>query len=400
MHNFLQGLKVVELGHIILGPYTGQSLGDMGADVIKVEAPEGDYYRMIGVKRTQGMGASWMNSNRNKRSISLDLKTKKGQDILRKILSKADVFIHNMRPKAVGRLGFSYEAVKALNSSIVYCYSLGFGSDGPYSDYPAFDDVIQAYCGLASLNGVFDGQPKMTPVAICDYTTSFHLTQAVLAGVYRKATTGKGCLVEVPMFETMVGLVMNQHISGHAFQPPVAEVGYDRVLSPYRKPSPTKDGFIVHGVYRLDGWQKFLPEVGREDILHGDLLNDPSQLSDNIGQLYQIMVEEILPQRTTAEWLQLFKALDIPCAPVLRIEDLQEDPHIKAVGLFRDYEHPSEGLFREIRTPFQVTDVEELADVPPPLKGQGTRSILEELDYEEAEIEELVAKGVVRGVSV
>ena len=397
MHNFLQGLRVVELGHILLGPYTGQSLGDMGADVIKIEAPEGDYYRTIGVKRNKGMSALWMNANRNKRSISIDLKTEKGQSVLRKILRKADVFLHNMRPKAIGRLGFSYEEVKTLNPSIVYCYSLGFGSNGPYRDYPAFDDVIQAYCGLTSLNGVLDGQPKMTPLAITDYITSFHLTQAVLAGIYRKTTTGKGCFVEVPMFETMVGLVMNQHINGHAFQPPIAEVGYERALSPYRKPSPTKDGFIVHGVYRLDGWQKFLPQVGREDVLHGELLADPSQLSDNIGQLYQIMAEEILPQRTTAEWLELFKDLDIPCAPVLGIEDLQEDPHIKAVGLFRDYEHPSEGQFRDIRSPFQVKNVEEVADIPPPLKGQGTHSILQELGYNETEILELVTNGIVRG---
>ena len=396
MHNFLQGLKVVELGHILLGPYTGQSLGDMGADVIKIEAPEGDYYRTIGVKRNSGMGALWMNANRNKRSISIDLKTEEGQSVLRKILSKADVFIHNMRPKAIGRLGFSYEAVKTLNPSIVYCYALGFGSNGPYSDYPAFDDVIQAYCGLTSLNGLLDGQPKMTPLPITDFTTSFHLTQAVLAGVYRKAITGKGCQVEVPMFETMVGIIMNQHINGHAFQPPIADVGYKRVLSAHRKPSPTKDGFIVHGLYRLAEWKKFLPEVGREDILHSELLADPSQLSDNIGQLYQIMSVEVLPQRTTAEWLQLFKVLDIPCAPVLGIEDLQEDPHIKAVGLFKDYEHPSQGQFRDIRSPFLVKDVEEVADVPPPLKGQGTHSILQELDYNEAEIEEMVTKGIVR----
>jgi formyl-CoA transferase len=399
MYNFLQGMRVIEMGHILLGPYVGQALGDMGADIIKIEAPEGDFYRTVGVKRNKGMSAQWLNCNRNKRSISIDLKSQEGRDILTELVGGADVFIHNMRPRAVAKLGFDYESVKQLNSSIVYCYSSGFGEAGPYRDFPAFDDIIQARSGLASLNGVLDGQPKLTPMPITDLATSMNLTQAVLAGVYRKATTGNGCCVEVPMFESFTTLVMNQHLNGHAFQPPEDDVGYKRMLSPFRKPCATADGFIVHGVYTFAHWKKFLLEVGREDIVDSDLLADADQLGSNIAKLYQIMAEEILPQRETAAWLQLFEQLDIPCAPIVGIGELEDDPHLKAMGLFRDYDHPSEGKLRDIRHPFLARDIEEETDVPPPVLGQNTRAILAELGYPESKIDQLISSGIARDAS-
>jgi crotonobetainyl-CoA:carnitine CoA-transferase CaiB-like acyl-CoA transferase len=396
MYNFLQGMRVIEMGHILLGPHVGQALGDMGADIIKIEAPEGDFYRTVGVKRNKGMSAQWLNCNRNKRSISIDLKSQEGRDVLKELLRGADVFIHNMRPRALAKLGFDYESVKELNSSIVYCYSSGFGEAGPYRDFPAFDDIIQARSGLASLNGVLDGQPKLTPMAITDLATSMNLTQAVLAGVYRKATTGQGCCVEVPMFESFATLVMNQHLNGHAFQPPEDDVGYQRMLSPFRKPCATADGFIVHGVYTFAHWKKFLAEVGREDIIDSDLLADPDQMGSNIAKLYQIMAEEILPLRESAAWLQLFEELDIPCAPIVGIGELEDDPHLKAMGMFRDYDHPSEGKVRDIRHPFMVRGIEEEADVPPPVLGLGTRGILAELGYPEEKIDQLISSGFAR----
>jgi len=396
MYNFLQGMRVIEMGHILLGPHVGQTLGDMGADIVKIEAPEGDFYRTVGVKRKQGMSAQWLNCNRNKRSISIDLKSQEGRDVLTELVRGADVFIHNMRPRAVAKLGFDYESVKRLNSSIVYCYSSGFGEAGPYRDFPAFDDIIQARSGLASLNGVLDGQPKLTPIPITDLATSMNLTQAVLAGVYRKATTGQGCCVEVPMFESFVTLVMNQHLNGHAFQPPEDDVGYQRMLSPFRKPCATADGFIVHGVYTFAHWKKFLLEVGRQDVVDSDLLADADQLGSNIAKLYQIMAEEILPQRESAAWLQLLEELDIPCAPIVDIGDLEDDPHLKAIGTFRDYDHPSEGQLRDIRHPFMVRGIEEEADVPPPVLGQSTRAILAELGYPESKIDQLISSGITR----
>ena len=395
MHNFLNGVKIIELGHILLGPYAGQTLGDLGAEVIKVEAPEGDFYRSVGTKRRSSMSAQWLNCNRNKRSISINLKTDAGRDIMRRLVLEADVLIHNMRPKAVAKLGFDYESVRELNPGLVYCFSSGFGQSGPYRDYPAFDDIIQARSGLADLNGIHDNAPRLTPMPITDLATSQSLTQAVLAGLYRKSQTGKGCRVEVPMFETFVGLVMNQHLDGHAFVPPVSTIGYPRMLSPFRKACATKDGFIVHGVYNIQHWRAFLTEVGREDVVNSDLLSNPDQLGDNIATLYKLIAEEILPSKSTEEWLIIFQRLDIPCAPVTKAADIEEDAHIKAVELFRDYDHPTEGRLREVRSAMQVTDVEEHTDLSPPLIGEHTVDVLTQLGYSDVDVSELIANGAV-----
>lgn len=395
MHNFLNGVKIIELGHILLGPYAGQTLGDMGAEVIKVEALEGDFYRTVGTKRRSSMSAQWLNCNRNKRSISLNLKTDTGREVMKKLLLDADVLIHNMRPKAVAKLGFDYETVRGLNPSLVYCFSSGFGQNGPYRDYPAFDDIIQARSGLADLNGIHEDSPRLTPMPVTDLTTSQSLTQAVLAGLFRKAKTGKGCLVEVPMFETFVSLVMNQHLDGHVFVPAVSDVGYPRVLSQFRKPCATRDGFIVHGVYNINHWRAFLTDVGREDVVNSDVLSSSEKLADNIASLYKLIAEEILPSKTTKEWLDIFQRLDIPCAPVTEVASIEEDEHIKAVDLFREYEHPTEGRLREIRSAMQVTDVEQLSDLPPPRIGEHSVSILDQLGYSEEDIQRMVAEGFV-----
>lgn len=395
MHNFLNGVKIIELGHILLGPYAGQSLGDLGAEIIKVEALEGDFYRSVGTKRRSSMSAQWLNCNRNKRSISLNLKTDAGREVMAKLLRDADVLIHNMRPKAVAKLGFDYPSVRELNPSLVYCFSSGFGQDGPYRDFPAFDDIIQARSGLADLNGIHEGAPRLTPIPITDLATSQSLTQAVLAGLYRKAQTGQGCLVEVPMFETFVGLVMNQHLDGHAFVPPVSDIGYPRMLSRFRKPCATKDGFIVHGVYNIHHWRAFLTEVGRQDVVNGPLLSDPDSLGNNIATLYQLIAEEILPSKSTDEWLAIFQRLDIPCAPVTEASSIEDDEHIKAVKLFRDYDHPTEGRLREVRSAMQVTDVDQKDDRPPPRIGEHSAEILLQLGYSEEAVRGLISDGFV-----
>lgn len=395
MHDFLNGVKIIELGHILLGPYAGQSLGDLGAEIIKVEALEGDFYRSVGTKRRSSMSAQWLNCNRNKRSISLNLKTDAGREVMTKLLRDADVLIHNMRPKAVAKLGFDYPSVRELNQGLVYCFSSGFGQDGPYRDFPAFDDIIQARSGLADLNGIHEGAPRLTPIPITDLATSQSLTQAVLAGLYRKAQTGQGCLVEVPMFETFVGLVMNQHLDGHAFVPPVSEIGYPRMLSRFRKPCATKDGFIVHGVYNIHHWRTFLTEVGRQDVVNGPLLSEPDNLGNNIATLYQLIAEEILPSKSTDEWLAIFQRLDIPCAPVTEASSIEDDEHIKAVKLFRDYDHPTEGRLREVRSAMQVTDVDQKDDRPPPRIGEHSAEILLQLGYSEEAVRGLISDGFV-----
>lgn len=395
MFDFLKGVTVIELGHILLGPQAGQSLGDFGATVIKIEPLTGDIYRNVGIKRNPRMSAQWLNCNRNKQSIALDLKTEDGRAVLRRLVETADVFLHNMRPNAVARLGFDYASASKLNPKLVYCFSAGFGQSGPYADYPAFDDVIQAYSGIAHLNGVNTDEPKMLPVAITDHVTSMALVQAILAGLFKREREQKGSCIEVPMMETIVSIVMNQHLSGHCYEPPAGPIGYPRMLSKGRRPCQTTDGYIVHGVYTLAHWQRFLPAVQREDILNSGILDDPNELAANISDLYETLAEEIIPKKSTRDWLDLFERLDIPCAPVIQVQDLLEDQHLQSVGLFREYEHPHEGPLRDIRPPFVVQGANTSEDIPPPLIGQDSEAVLQALGIGDTEIARLIETKVV-----
>jgi crotonobetainyl-CoA:carnitine CoA-transferase CaiB-like acyl-CoA transferase len=399
MMKFLKGVKVVEIGHILMAPYATQFLGDFGADVVKVESLDGDYYRSLGLGRRRGMTAQWMSVNRNKRSISLDLKDTEARETLNSLLRQADIVVHNMRVKAIERLGLGYEAVKEINPKVVYCAAIGFGQDGPYADFPAFDDIIQAYSGIAAVNSVGAGKPTFLPLAIADKVVALMLGQAMLAGLHRQRATGQGCYVETPMFEAAVTVVLNQHLNGHTYVPPEAGLGYKRVMSPHRQPAPTKDGYIVHGIYKYEHWQRFLTETGRQDVLDGPLMADQHAMANSIAGLYQIASQEILPTRTTAEWRALFDQLDIPSAPVLQMEDLEHDPHLQAVGLFEDYDHPSQGRLRRMRAPFAVRDVEIGPDRHPPEIGEHTLEVLREVGLTQEQIAQLQARGVVRSFS-
>lgn len=396
MMRFLEGVKVVEIGHILMAPYATQFLGDFGADVVKVEALEGDYYRTLGLGRKRGMTAQWMSVNRNKRSIALDLKDPEARRALDGLLKDADIVVHNMRVAAIERLGLGYDAVKAVNPKVVYCAAIGFGQEGPYADYPAFDDIIQAYSGLAAVNGAAAGRPLFLPVAIIDKVVALMLGQAMLAGLHRQRATGKGCYIETPMFEAAVTVVLNQHLNGHSYVPPEAGLGYKRVMSPHRHPAPTKDGYIVHGVYKYEHWQRFLAAVGRQDILDGPLMADQHAMANNIAGLYKIAAEEILPTRTTAEWRGLLDELDIPSAPVLTMEALESDPHLAAVGLFEEYDHPSQGRLKRMRAPFTTRDVERGDDRHPPEIGEHTLDVLREIGISDAQVAAMRARGVLR----
>lgn len=394
MFRMLDGVRVVELGHILLAPYATQFLGDFGADVIKVEAPEGDYYRCLGVSRRAGMTAQWMAVNRNKRSIALDLKAAAGREVLLEMLGQADVVVHNMRVPAIERLGLGYEAVRAVNPRIVYCAAIGFGQGGPYADLPAFDDLIQARSGLAEANGRHAGAPAFVPMVAADKITGLVLGQAMLAGLFRQRATGEGCYIETPMFETMVSVMLSQHFSGAAFRPPEGGFGYARVMSPFRRPAPTRDGFIAHGVYKLDEWRRFLRAVGRDDVADGPMMSDPVTAQRHFPELYEIAATEILPQRTTAEWQELLDSLDIPNAPVMAMEDLPDDPHIRAVGLIEEYEHPQQGPMRQVRSPYTMCGVETAPDRPAPALGAQGAGILEEFGFSAERIARLVAANI------
>lgn len=396
MFQLLQDVRIVEIGHILMAPYATQFLGDFGADVIKVESLEGDYYRTLGLGRKRGMTAQWMSVNRNKRSLSVDLKSPEGREAVLELLRGADVVVHNMRVKAIERLGLGYEAVRAVNPKLVYCAAIGFGQDGPYADFPAFDDIIQAYSGLAAVNGVHQGAPAFVPLSIVDKLVGLMLGQAMLAGLHRQRRTGKGCYIETPMFEAAVTVVLNQHLHGHSYVPPAGDIGYPRVMSAHRRPAATSDGFIVHGVYKYEHWQAFLRAVGRQDVLDGPLMADRYAMASSISGLYEIAINEILPTRTNDEWRALFDALDIPSAPVMGLEDLENDPHLKAVGLFQDYDHPTQGRLRHMRAPFVMRDVDQSADLPPPEIGQHSHEVLREIGLSEEQIAALRNSGLLR----
>jgi len=266
----LAGVKVLELTSVVLGPWACQILGDMGAEVVKVEPPGGDSNRQLGPARHPGMAALYLTCNRNKRSVVLDLKQEAGRRAVLKLAALADVLVHNYRPAALARLGIDYPAVRAVNPRIVYCGTYGYGREGPYRDRSAYDDSIQSASGIAMLAEMLGEEPRYLPTIVADKTTAMAVVQAVLAALYHRERSGLGQEVEVPMYETLVAYVMAEHLFGHAFDPPEGPIGYTRLLSPNRRPFKTRDGYLAVLPYLNEHWKVFCDVAGR-----GDLAADP-----------------------------------------------------------------------------------------------------------------------------
>lgn len=395
MINLLRGVRIIDLTTIVLGPYATQFLGDFGADVIKVEAPGGDLFRTVRPGRSAEMGAGFINCNRNKRSIVIDLKRQTGIASLHRLIETADVVVHNMRPASAQKLGIDYDRVKKLNEAIVYCYAVGFGTHGALADTPAYDDTVQAASGLAFLNANADGTPRYLPTVLCDKVGGLHLAIAVLAGLAARDRRGQGACIEVPMFESMISFLMIELLSGETFVPSLGKTGYPRLNSPFRKPFRTADGFISIVPYSNGHWQRFLKVIGRADLADDGSITDPARRSVNVDGLYRLLAE-VAPSRTTDEWLVLMRANDIPCAAVNRLDDLLEDSHLAAVGLFKCLDHPTEGRLRSVRAPFHVRDECSEGDAPAPRLGQHGRMILQEAGFSEAEIETALHSGAVQ----
>jgi len=390
----LAGVRILDLTSVVLGPLATQILGDYGADIIKIENLEGDLMRANGVSLHPGMSSIFLAINRNKRSIAVDLKSPEGRDVLRRLASGADVLVHNMRVAAIERLGFGYEAVAELKPDIVYCAATGFGQDGPDRDKPAFDDIIQAACGLASLNSVGREQPGYAPTLVADKTAGMAVVNAVLAALFSRERTGRGQYVEVPMFETLVAFMLSEHLGGLTFDPAPAKAGYARLLAGGRKPAPTKDGYIAVLPYTGDHWAAFFNAVGRADLAQEYGSGDRQSRNAKIVEMYRDLAEATR-QRSTAEWMDLCASLDIPATPIYAVDDLPEHPHLKAVGLFQTAQHPSEGTIRYVQPPTRFAATPATVRLPAPLLGQHTQEILREAGYAEQEIESLQARRVV-----
>ena len=390
----LAGVRVIDMTSVLMGPYATRHLGDMGAEVIKVEAPGGDVTRHIAPARHPGMGAIYLNVNRNKRSICLDLKKPGGRDALITLVRDADVLVYNVRPQAMARLGLSWETLQAVNPGLIYAGIYGFGQDGPYAAQPAYDDLIQGGCGLAWLMGrAGDGTPRYVASAVADRVVGLAAMGAICAALVHRAKTGEGQRVDVPMFETMVDMVMSDHLSGLTYDPPLDQGGYQRHLSRFRRPYATKDGHVCALIYTDGHWARFFAATGLTDLPQRDpRFRDFASRNAHIDDVYEEL-NRIFAERTSAEWLALLREADIPAMPLHDLASLMQDPHLAALDFFRRVEHPSEGAMHDMRpaagfsqTPSQVT---RLA----PGLGEHGREILLAAGFDDALIEELAASG-------
>lgn len=388
----LGGIRILDLTSVIMGPFATHVLADLGADVIKVESPEGDSLRHHEPLRHSGMSGSFLNLHRNKRSIVLDLKRPECRAALNRLIEGADVFVHSLRPHTIQRLGYGYEQVRAIKPDIVYCGASGFGAAGPYADRPAYDDAIQAGSGMAALHAQVHGEPAYVPTVVCDKLSGQAVAYSILAALFQRARGDGGQAIEVPMLETSIEFNLAEHMGGSAFVPPLSEPGYTRLLSRRRKPYRTKDGYACILPYSDRNWQDFYDFTGRTEFKADPRFRRLSDRVENIGVLYE-MIQEEAAKRTTAEWVAFCDRVSIPCMPVLSLAELPEDPHVKAVGLFGSAEHPSEGRYRTVRSPVSFSTAPFRIRRHAPRLGEHTAEVLKEAGLSSQEIQAVVRAG-------
>ena len=389
----LAGIKVIDLTTVVLGPLATQILGDLGAEVIKIEAPEGDIMRYAGPARHREMGHVFLNLNRNKRSLCLDLKRGEAADILLALVRQSDVFMHNMRPQAMTRLGFTYERLRGVNPRLIYCSAHGYGQDGPLADRPAFDDIIQGASGFVALEQATGGEARFVPTLVGDKTVGLTMVYAVMAALVQRARTGAGQAVEVPMLETMTAFVMAEHLGGLTFDPPMGPPGYSRMFAPDRRPHRTADGHICILPYSERHWRDFFSIAGRPELADDPRLADAQIRSSHVAALYAL-IAECLRGETTAYWLDKLKAADIPCGPVNPLAELRDDEQLAAVDFFSLTDHPSEGRIRMVRPPVRFGDADCSLRRHAPRLGEHSREILREAGLGAREVEDLISRGI------
>ena len=388
----LEGVRILELSTVVLGPWACQILADMGADVIKVEPPYGDSNRVLGASRNPGMAALYLTCNRNKRSIVLDLKQESGRAAVLKLAEQADVLIHNNRPQVMTKLRLDYADLQSVNSKIIYCGTYGYGKAGPYGSKGALDDSIQAASGIAMLNKMVLGEPRYLPTVIADKTTALGVVYAVTAALYHRERTGVGQELEVPMYESMVYYTMAEHLWGMTFEPPIGTAGYTRLMSHHRKPYKTRDGYIAILPYLDAHWKTFCEVSGRTDLLEDPRFTTLSDRVKNIDDTYD-ETAKTMATRTTQEWLDVFGETSVPTNMVNTLEDLVDDPHLKAVDFWEVVDHPTEGKIR--MTKFPVSFSETPADIRrlPPRLGEHSIELLKEAGLSQAEIDKMLESG-------
>ncbi len=380
MQGALVGLRVIDMTGVVLGPYATQILGDYGADVIKIEPPGGDIMRHAGPLKHPGMGHIFINANRNKRSVVLDLRQPEQREQLLALCKTADVLTYNIRPGSMARLGLSFETLHALNPRLVVCGAYGYSEGGPYSEWPAYDDLIQgAACIPWLMTQSGSTEPRYVPATFADRVTGLNMVHAVLAAVIARYRTGLGQHVEVPMFECLLQFVLGEHLGGETWQPAIAPMGHSRMLATNRKPYQTQDGYICALMYNDAHWQSFLKLIGRPELF----LSDPrfttqGERIKHIDALYAF-VGEHLRTRSSETWMKELAANDIPVMPMMKLDDLLTDPHLTATQAWIDVQHPHEGTLRQFRPPVRMSATPTGIWRPAPRLGEHTKEVLNSL---------------------
>jgi crotonobetainyl-CoA:carnitine CoA-transferase CaiB-like acyl-CoA transferase len=393
----LDGVRVLDLTSVVMGPYATQILADFGADVIKVESPEGDNMRWVWPFRNAGMGHVFLNSNRNKRSIVLDLKKTPAREACLALARKSDVLVYNIRPQAMARLKLSYSELRAVNEKIIYVGCFGYSQRGPYAAKAAYDDLIQGAAGVPwLLKKQGADAPRFAPVIIADRSVGQQVASAVSAALYHREKTGKGQRVDVPMFEHLLQIVLGEHLGGYTFEPNIGEPGYARMLSPDRRPYPTKDGYVCALIYNDKQWKAFFELIGKAEMLSDPTFATYEARSRNYDRVYGLVAEE-MKRRSTAEWLEGLERADIPVQRMNSLDDIVADPHLAAIGYFRTIEHPTEGRIKSMAVPSEWSESQPDYRRHAPRLGEHTREVLLEAGYSATKIQELLASGAAHG---
>lgn len=387
----LDGVRVLDLTSVVMGPYSTQILGDFGAEVIKVESPDGDNMRWVWPFRHPGMGHIFLNANRNKRSVVLDLKKEGGREACLALAAKTDVLVYNIRPQAMARLRLSYDEVRSVNEKIIYVGCFGYSQRGPYAAKAAYDDLIQGAAGIPwLLKKQGADTPRYAPVIIADRSVGQQVATAVCAALFHRQRTGKGQRIDVPMFEHLLPAVLGEHLGGYTFEPQLGDPGYARMLTPDRRPYQTKDGYVCALIYNDKQWRAFFGLIGRAELLATPEFATYEARSKNYDKVYGLVAEE-MKKRTTADWLESLEKADIPVQRMNSLADIVADPHLAAIGYFRDVEHPSEGRIRSMAVPSEWSDSQPGYRRHAPRLGEHTREVLQEAGYAPDRIEELIA---------
>jgi crotonobetainyl-CoA:carnitine CoA-transferase CaiB-like acyl-CoA transferase len=369
----LAGIRIVDMTSIGMGPYATQILGDMGADVIKVESPEGDVFRHAAPARNPTMGATFLNLNRNKTFLVLNLKDDKDLQELKTLISSADVFVSNVRPQSLRRLGLDYDSLQVDNPRLIYCGAYGYSEQGPYAGQPAFDDIIQARSGMAQFQGANSGAPQYVNTILADKVAGLTVAYAIPMALYEREKSGLGQAIEVPMFETLVSFLSVEQLAGETFVPRLGGPGYARVMSPHRRPYQTRDAHIGLLPYTNGQWSRFFELAGRPELAADPKFADPASRSANIDELYSTLAAIVLT-RTTYEWLELLRDADIPHSKVHTLDELFDDEHLRATDMIYEYDHPTEGRLRAIGIPTRFTRTPgNIRSLPMPL-GKGRKT--------------------------